>query len=76
MENAEDAQEEVWSPLHIDDRKDAFDDATDPKDDNTIAATDNVCKTPAEPAPPQAPDHLLFAESNAAFVQFETFDID
>ena len=35
-----------------------------------------TAKTPAEPAPPQAPDHLLFADRNDAFVKFDTFDID
>ena len=38
LENAENAQEEVVSPLPI--WNDAFDDATDPKDDATHDATD------------------------------------
>ena len=74
MENAENAQEEVTSTLPTDDRKD--DDATDPKDDDALAATDIACKTPAEPAPPQAPDHIPFADRYDAFVKFDTFDIE
>jgi len=40
VEHAENAQEEeARNPLPIDDRKDTLDDATDPKDDNALAAT-------------------------------------
>jgi hypothetical protein len=42
VENAENAQEEARNPLPIDDRKDALDDAADPKDDNALAATDSA----------------------------------
>ena len=42
-ENAENAQEEeARNPLPIDDRKDTLDVATDPKDDNALAATSSA----------------------------------
>jgi hypothetical protein len=43
VENAENAQEEeARNPLPIDDRKDTLDVATDPKDDNALAATSSA----------------------------------
>ena len=38
-------------------------------------SVNTTAKTPAEPTPPQAHDQLPFADMNAAFVNFDTFDI-
>ena len=68
----------LWSPPPIDDGDDAFETRTplDPRDDDAHAATHSDRKTPTEPSPPQALDHLPFADRNDAFVKFDNFDID